>query len=549
MRRYAYILALAVSGLFAALSCDRRELDPVDPDEGKVPLVLVLEDGGSPMKVSTRSDEGDKSAVADTSFFRVETEDWPVEVETKTRVIEVSTNSLKNGNVVWGAIVGTSPVSLWNPVSVTADGDAMVATGHYVGSNGGTSNTYYVSNVTNASRMTLTSSGATLSSINNSPASGIDIVAGKTTSSAAIVNVQLEHAYARTGNVVLNAPAGVTLSNVSWYIASSGSNTGYAGTYDIDSGSWSGVTALTSRSLTASSDYYLTPGVYQLTLSYTMTLPNNSTKYISGKTGSVTLEKGKVNNIVATAPDYTEQKLYVAWVSNAGVSGTYQEVPARGDIYVGTNGATLQARLYTIRNGVMDSYTVVPNAQVTWSIPYDAAYLSINSSTGELTGIQVGSNCWVYASATVDGVSYDANRSDQRGIVNVVTNPVSYRIYLTPNPGTLEVGSYGTYKVWRQEMRNGADYGSPVQISNSDVTWQTSNGSVATIAGSGTNIGRATGVSTGSVTITVTLKSSAQYYSLYTTAGKTATASLTVISSGGWSDGWDNPGTEIEMGD
>ena len=544
MRRYAYILALAVSGLFAALSCDRRELDPVDPYEGKEELVLTLEEGSSPMKVSTRS--GDVS-VADTAFFRVETEDWPVEFGTRA-ISSVTTADFQNGNIVWGAVVGTSPATLWSPVRMTADGNARVSTGHYVGPNGGTTNTYYVANVTSASNMLLTTSGATLSVSNSGPASGTDIVAGKATSGAANVNVQLNHAFARTGNVVLNAPSGVTLSNVSWYISSSGSNTGYAGTYDIDSGSWSNVTSMSSRSLTASSDYYLTPGVYQLSLSYTMTLPDNSTKYVSGKTGSVTLDKGKVNNIIATAPDYTEQKLFVAWASNAGVSGTYQEVPARGDIYVGTNGATLQARLYTIRNGVMDTYTVVPNAQVTWSIPYDGAYLSINSSTGELTGIQVGSNCWVYASATVDGVTYDANRAEQRGIVNVVTNPVSYRIYLTPNPGTLEVGSYGTYKVWRQEMRNGADYGSPVQIPNSDVIWQTSNGAVATISGSGTNVGRATGIAVGSVTITATLKSTAQYYSLYTSAGRTATASLTVVSSGGWSDGWDNPGTEIEMG-
>lgn len=550
MKHTRYIVFLAFLSLLAAFSCDRRELDPTDPDEGKEPLVLVLKEGGGPMKVSTRS--GDVSVV-DTSFFRVETEDWPVEVETRA-ITEVNTNSLKNGNVVWGAVVGTSPASLWTPVRVTADSEAKVATGHYVGSNGGMSNTYYVANVSSASAMTLTTSGATLSVSNSGPAYGTDVVAGKATSSSANVNIQLEHAYARTGNLVLNAPSGTSVSNVYWYIESSGSNTGYAGTYSIDSGSWSNVSSLSSRALYSTSDYYLTPGDYQLTISYGMTLADGTVKYGITRTGTVSLEKGKVNNIVATAPDYTEHDLYIAWASSSGVVSGYQEVPAHGDIYVGGH-ATLQARLYTIRNGVLDTYDVIPNSQVTWSIPYDYSYISIDSSTGVLTGLSPhgtagtydSNSCYIHAEYTVDGQTYQANNLSKRAMVNVLPSPVSttYRLAVTPNPGTLNVGRYGTYQVYRQELVNGVYSGNQVQIPNTDVTWSVQNTGIATVIGTGANAGRATGVAPGTTTVTVTLKNTAQYYSDYTSEGRTATATLNVVTSGGIDPGWTDPGSEI----
>ena len=432
---------LAVSGLFAALSCEKGEILQSGLPDGGREIVLALEEA-MPVRVETRSDY---ESVSDGFVFTVETEDLRFG-EAETRVTEVTDYSLKHGgSIVWGAVAGTSPASVWSPVRVTVPSDGKVATGHFVNASGGTSNTYYVCNTPQAVNLSVSVSGATLSVGNTSPSYGTDLVVGKAVSSGHEVNVALDHIYARTGTVTLSAPAGVTLSYVSWTIASHDSDTGFAGTYDIDNGTWTSSGPLSSRTLTGSSDYYLIPGLYDVTVRYSATLLDGTTRYGIEKTGTVNLVKGKVNNIAAMMPDETSLELYVAWASHDGVGGAYQEIPARGDIYVGGHG-TLEARLCTYRNGAIDGYTVVPNSQVAWSIPYDSSYLSIDSATGELSGLRAGTNCYVDASATVGGVTYNANVSARRGIVNVVAdqvasygNPTLQLVY-DPNPIVAEGG-------------------------------------------------------------------------------------------------------------
>ena len=438
-----------VFSLFAALSCEKGEiLQPGLPDDGRE-IVLALEEG-LPVRVDTRSEYG---SADDGCIFTVVTEDLRFG-EVGTRVSEVTDYGLKHGgSVVWGAVAGTSPTSVWSPVRVAVPSDGKISTGHFINASGGTSNTYYVCNAPQAANLSVTVSGAVLSVGNTSPASGTDFVVGKAQSSGAEVNVVLDHIYARTGTVTLSAPAGVTLSSVSWSIASHGNDTGFAGTYNIDNGTWTSSGPLTSRTLTSGSDYYLIPGLYDVTVRYSATMLDGTTRYGIEKTGTVNLAKGKVNNIAAIMPDETSTELYVAWASSTGVGGTYQEVPAHGDIYVGGHG-TMEARLYTIRNGVRESYTVVPNSQVTWSIPYDSYYVSIDGTTGELTGLRANNysadygntSCYVQASATVDGVTYNATGANKEGRVNIVADEVSsygnptLQLVYDPNPIVAEGG-------------------------------------------------------------------------------------------------------------
>ncbi|MBR1433498.1 MAG: hypothetical protein IJ584_00135 [Bacteroidales bacterium] len=452
MKALRYTCFLAIPGLLTILSCQREVMDPVDPYEGKEEVVLSMSE-----VTATRSGASDSyDEDFDGLTFGVTTEDLVLEGP-ETRAISAVT-TIAGGNVVWGAIVGTSPATLWSPVRKAADSNGKVSTGHYVSTSGGTTNTYYVCNAPNASNLSLTTGGAVLSVGNTGPANGTDIVVGKAVSSSHNVPIQLDHIYARTGTLTLNAPAGVTVSSVSWRIASHGSDTGYAGTYDIDNGTWTSSGALSSTTFTGTSNFYLIPGLYDVTVRYTARFLDGSTQYGIEKTGTVNLVRGKVNNISASIPDELSLALYVAWASQDGVGGVYQEVPAHGDIYVGGHG-TLEARLYTLRNGALDTYTVVPNASVTWSIPNDSYYISIDPSTGVLTGLRAHgtpgtygrSSCYVNASytAVVDGesVTYNAATDSRRALVNVVADAVeSYgtptlQLVYDPNPIVAEGGT------------------------------------------------------------------------------------------------------------
>ena len=441
-----YFVSLAVLSLFAGVSCQREEIPQQDPMEGKEELVLKLAEPSS-LRFETRSytsEEGDL-------VFSVETQDIEFGSDSASTRAITSVSSIGNGNVVWGARVGTNPVSFWNPVRVAASNNE-VHTGRYVGTSGGTTNTYYLCNSPSASNLSVTASGATLAVGNTSPSSGTDIVVGKATSSGHEVDIQLDHIYARIGDVTLSVPQGLTVTNLTWYILSHDNTTGYRGTYDIESGSWTSSGMLNSTRLYDSNDLYVIPGLYDIELSYRVS-PTGGTSQSVTRTGTVSLAKGKVNNLSASVPDIVTYDLFVAWASSTGVGGTYQEVPAHGDIYVGGHG-TLEARLYTLRNGIRESYIVVPNSQVTWSIPYDSYYLSIDGTTGELTGLSANNysadygntSCYVRASATVDGVTYNATGANKEGRVNIVADEVSsygnptLQLVYDPNPIVAEGG-------------------------------------------------------------------------------------------------------------
>lgn len=128
-----------------------------------------------------------------------------------------------------------------------------------------------------------------------------DIVVG--TASGVTSNsctVTLNHIFARTATLTLNTQTGYDLSDVSWKIKSKGDDTGTAGTYTIGSG-WGAAAsaALTEQAFTSSSDLYLIPGSYTVTVSYKLTKGDYQETFT--KSADVTLIAGKKNSITGTA--------------------------------------------------------------------------------------------------------------------------------------------------------------------------------------------------------------------------------------------------------
>lgn len=206
-----------------------------------------------------------------------------MQVQTKTSAI-TSVPSTLNYSMTTG-IIGSETSKIESASGNVGSG--KIATGVYQ-SLTPTSYNYYVSNAA----ITFAASGSTISAVNTT-----DVIAGKVTSKETNPSVKLDHVFARTGTLTLNTQSGYTLSNVSWKIESSTAGTG--GTYNIAKNIWTSVTALSSTSLTGSSDLYLVPGDYTLSVTYTLTM--GDWKQTFTKKATVTLVAGKVNNISGTA--------------------------------------------------------------------------------------------------------------------------------------------------------------------------------------------------------------------------------------------------------
>ena len=112
--------------------------------------------------------------------------------------------------------------------------------------------------------------------------------------------VTLNHIFARTASLTLNTQTGYELSDVSWKIRSKGVETGTAGIYTIGSG-WSSAasTPLAEQEITGSSDLYLIPGTYTITVSYTLSKGDYSEAIV--RSADVSLSEGCKNSITATA--------------------------------------------------------------------------------------------------------------------------------------------------------------------------------------------------------------------------------------------------------
>ena len=207
-----------------------------------------------------------------------------MDVQTKATAITEIPSTL-NFSVTTGTL-GSSETTKKASASVSP-ASGKIATGLYQTANA-TSYNYYVSNCP----ITFAASGSTVSASNTT-----DVIAGTATSDSTSPSVTLDHIFARTGNLTLNTQDGYTLSVISWSIASSTGGT--AGTYNIATKAWSQLTKLATTSITKTSDMYLVPGSYTLTVSYTLT-KGDWTKSFT-KSAVVTLVGGKINNISGTA--------------------------------------------------------------------------------------------------------------------------------------------------------------------------------------------------------------------------------------------------------
>ena len=133
-----------------------------------------------------------------------------------------------------------------------------------------------------------------------------------------------------------------------------------------------------------------------------------------------------------------------------------------------------------------------------------------------------------------------------------VVTVTTYRLRISPDNTELAVTYVRTYVVYRDTYVNGT-YTASTVIPNTDVNWAMTAPSNASyymsLGTSGSNAGKATGLAvtpTGTlVTVTATLKSSAQYYSSYESAYRSSAGTVKVVrDTGTWGDNWEDGGSE-----
>lgn len=197
-------------------------------------------------------------------------------------------------SIYWSATTGSmgSDTEKYAPMQLSLDG-TQFKTGKYWPSTS-TAYNYYVSNVQFS--WNGTSHAATIAATN-----ATDIVAGTTTASyKSSPKVTVEHIFARTGSITLNAQSGYEIIGTTTWKIKSNANAGTAGTYNIGSKTWSGtITALSQQTLTSGSDLYLVPGSYNIEITYTLKKGDFEKQYT--KNADVTFVAGAKNNITATA--------------------------------------------------------------------------------------------------------------------------------------------------------------------------------------------------------------------------------------------------------
>lgn len=199
-------------------------------------------------------------------------------------------------SVNWGATSGTrgNDVLVYAPSAYAVSG-GVVNTGLYWPKDE-TSYIYYASNadmVWNASSHSMTIAAT----------NGTDIVSGTVSAPyKSEADITLDHIYARTGSLTLNAQDGYTIVGDSVWKIESNAGAGIAGTYDVGASAWltnPSPSALASQIFTSNSDLYLIPGSYKITITYTLQKGAFVKEYT--KSADVILEANTINNIVATA--------------------------------------------------------------------------------------------------------------------------------------------------------------------------------------------------------------------------------------------------------
>lgn len=211
----------------------------------------------------------------------------------------------------------------------TENGKITGHTGYYWPSTNTSYNFYVCYNAESSNAISFTAgTGATISANTNK-----DVLAAKGTATwKSTLDMNLQHIFARTANLILNTQSGYDLSDVSWTIKSN-TGGGTAGTYNITKGTWSGQTALAQTAIgaadagntsasksTHTSDMYLIPGSYRVDITYTLTKGDYTETFTKG--ADITLVAGKKNTITATAVGGTATEIIItvsltAWGTNS----------------------------------------------------------------------------------------------------------------------------------------------------------------------------------------------------------------------------------------
>lgn len=224
--------------------------------------------------------------------------DFEAVIETKGTNITTLPSTLYWGATTGGNSAGSTTETVkWATASASVS-SGKINTGKYQTATPTTYN-YYVANQTFTAGGAMTVNGNTT-----------DIVVGRTFgSNATQPAVALSHIFAAVGTLSVSVPSGYTASSVSWTIASSGSNTGTKGTYNVRSKAWSSTTAYPETAISSGSNLYLIPGTYTVKVTFTMTRGDFTQTYT--RSASVTLQAGKTNNITANITDTPASQIQI----------------------------------------------------------------------------------------------------------------------------------------------------------------------------------------------------------------------------------------------
>ena len=269
-------------------------------------LAALLLTGASMMTSCQKEDY--TSAVNDSQEVILSIKDGSIEAEVSTKITAVSSiPSTLNFSMTTGS--NSSQVQKCAPVNKTVSSN-QISTGYYQ-TYTPTTYVYYLSNVA----MSFSASGNTVFADGTTT----DVIAGKATSSSTAPSVTMNHIFARTGSLSCISSNSYSISDVTYKLKSKDNTTGRKGTYNIYSGSWSGTTKLDETVIDSSSDLYLVPGVYTLTVSGTETFGDYSDTF-SG-TVDITLVAGKINNIsVSRASDGASQIVVTTSLASWGTN-------------------------------------------------------------------------------------------------------------------------------------------------------------------------------------------------------------------------------------
>lgn len=358
-KQKAIISAMAAAAVL--WSCDVIEKPSTVPQEKGDEIVLEVDE--QTFATNTKAQDGEDEAIQilidDDITMEMEAVPYGADsVQTKATALTSIPSSL-----YWEGTTGSwkSETARWASASASIS-SGRLSTGKYQ-TGTATAYNYYVSN----KAITFAPGGSTISASN-----GTDVIAGCTqgATSSTTPAVSLAHVFARTGAITLNTQQGFALSGVSWKIESTPGSGGTAGTYNIATGEWSGVTALPQTALDSGSDLYLVPGTYRLTVSYTLSAAGRSLPFT--KSCDVTLTAGKVHSITATATGGT-------------IAHELVVTPSGTSVYIGRT-TSLKAVYHTVVNGVRDQGTDVTSSAAWSTSAPGVATVSRGTVTGKAAG-------------------------------------------------------------------------------------------------------------------------------------------------------------------